>query len=191
MVENKDMNMNNSDNTWIEVKNNVRVSKYHPCQYCGKSCLGLQCKECHLKMVSERNSDCIDCGNSFYALRKDGTKRKRCVECQGKFNDKYYKNCPDCKKSFRFLLDNGKEFSKCGECHMNDRIKREDKKRKEEEKEMNDCRKCKKEKTNYSLCRKCFREEKEMTDVYMLSKCVSCGHRYKGSFKYCIGCKRK
>jgi len=184
MINNKDMNMNDSEN-WVEVSNNVRVSKFHPCQYCGKRCIGSQCKECHLKMVSERNSDCIECGKSFYALRKDGTKRQRCFECQKLFNEIFYKNCPGCSKTFRFLLDNGKEFSKCGECYTSDRIKREEKNRKEEEKNMYDCKKCKNEKTNYSLCGKCFREEKEMTDVYMLSKCFTCGQRFKGSFKFC------
>lgn len=186
------MNMNmieNPEEGWVAVSNKVRVSKYHPCQHCGKSCAGLQCKECHLKMISERNADCVDCGKSFYAMRKDGTKRKRCVDCQAKFNDKYYKNCPDCKISFRFTLDNGKVFDKCGSCHMKDKIKEEETRRKEEEKKMNDCKSCKKEKTFYDLCRKCFREQKETTDQYMLSKCFNCGQRYKGSFKYCRDCK--
>ena len=190
--DNKDMNMNNSEEGWVDVKNKMMVSKFHPCQYCGKSCAGLQCKECHLKMVNERNADCVDCGINFYAVKKDGTKRKRCFDCQEKFNGKHYKNCPDCKNSFRFTLDNGKVFDKCGDCYKSQKKnEEEEKKRKEEEKIMNDCKRCKKEKTLYDLCRNCFREQKEITDQYMLSRCVGCGQRYKGTFKYCGGCKRK
>ena len=154
-----DMNMNmiNSNEGWIDVKNKVRLSNFHPCQHCGKSCAGLQCKVCHFKMVEERNADCVDCGKSFYAIKKDGTKRKRCFDCQTNFNDKFYKNCPGCSKSFRFTLDNGKVFDKCGECNFSDK--------KKEDNKMNACKSCKKENTYYDLCRNCFREQKEVTDM--------------------------
>ena len=179
-------NYNNMNKECAKVEHN---SKFHPCQYCEKSCIGMQCKDCHLKMVKDRNDDCIDCGTSFYAIKKDGTKRKRCFDCQNKFNNKYYKNCQDCSKSFRFVLDNGKVFDKCGSCYILDKKKGEDKKRNEDDREMNDCRKCKKEKTYYDLCRNCFRENKEITNIYMISKCIDCGQRGKGLFKYCCDCK--
>ena len=63
------------ENTNIEI-NNIEL---HPCQYCGNTCKGKQCRECHLKMVEKKQGTCINCKNTFYALRIDGTKRQRCL----------------------------------------------------------------------------------------------------------------
>ena len=186
MIKNNNANMN-TESAWTETKNKSD-KKPHPCQYCGKNCFGLQCKECHLKMIAERNSECLDCDLSFLSLRKDGSRRKRCGDCQVTYTVRYYKNCPDCSKSFRFTLDNGKTFAKCGDCYKTYSKKREEA-RQEETKDMNDCKKCE-IKTYYDLCRNCFYEEKNVTDTYMLSKCFGCGNRYKGNFKYCGDCKK-
>ena len=60
----------------------------HPCIHCQNPCYGSQCKDCHLKMMSERQSNCIDCNTTFNALKKDGSKKKRCFECQKTYNKK-------------------------------------------------------------------------------------------------------
>ena len=178
MITVENMNMNNE---WTEVRNK-KTYKHHPCQYCGNKCYGIQCKDCHLKMVAEQNSECIDCKVTFKAIRKDGSKRKRCLDCQKNYSDKYFKNCPDCSKSFRCLLDNGKVFDKCSDCHKNE-IKAQEK-QKIKDTLIYECKVCK-QKTNHELCGKCFREKKSVEDTYMLSKCFSCGQRFKGNFKYC------
>ena len=47
-----------------------RNMESHPCQYCETPCFGLQCKNCHLKMVAEREGDCVDCKNNSFIQSK-------------------------------------------------------------------------------------------------------------------------
>ena len=56
----------------IQPKKDVKSSNIHPCPYCNVPCFGKQCKNCHNKMIEDKNAECIDCTEQFYALRRDG-----------------------------------------------------------------------------------------------------------------------
>ena len=56
-------------------------------------CYGFQCKNCHIKMIAEKQSNCIDCTKPFNAKRKNGTFKKRCFGCQDNYNKKYISKC--------------------------------------------------------------------------------------------------
>jgi hypothetical protein len=191
----KNMNMNMSEKEWTEVKNknkNIVKPQPHPCQYCSKSCFGLQCKECHLKMIAVNNADCLDCKTSFKALRPDGTKKKRCFDCQKSYSETYYKNCPKCNDVFRCMLDDGRAFDKCFKCYSE--VKEENKKkyesrRKAELEEEENTKPCNTtgcfNKTKFSFCSPCFRTKKNTEDSYMISRCIVCNYRIKGNYRYC------
>jgi hypothetical protein len=175
--------MNNKNmHSKTDIKNEKKVA--HPCQYCSKPCFGLQCKDCHLKMLDERNANCIDCETSFYALRKDGSKRKRCFDCQKIYAETYYKNCSGCNESFRFMLDNGKVFEKCSRCYASRKEEREEKE--QNTKDLQNCatKRCP-NKTSHTFCSHCFKNQKSLEDQYMISTCVVCRYRSPGNFKYC------
>jgi hypothetical protein len=88
-----------------DIKNN----QLHPCKYCGNTCKGKQCKQCHLKMIS-RQFDCIDCKNRFVALR--------CYDCTEKHNENIKNTCPDCGITYTNVSNKGKYFEKCYECYQ-------------------------------------------------------------------------
>ena len=99
---------------------NIKISTTkvaHPCQYCEKQCFGLQCKDCHLKMISEREGKCNDCSNTFQAMRKDGTMRVRCVPCQEVYNKTYISKCVDCGNDYNTQNKDGRFFDKCYSCY--------------------------------------------------------------------------
>jgi hypothetical protein len=132
----------------MEINNNNKINsnELHPCQYCGNTCKGKQCRECHLKMVEKKQGTCINCNSKFYALRIDGTKRQRCFDCQNVYNTKHISSCPICKKDYHAFLDDGRIFSKCYNCYQNSLV---------------ECKKCfKKNSNNQPLCKKCYQEEK-------------------------------
>lgn len=194
---NIEKNMNMSEKEWTEVTNKKVVKPQpHPCQYCGKSCFGLQCKECHLKMIAANNADCLDCKTSFKAIRPDGTKKKRCFDCQKSYTETYYKNCPKCNDVFRCMLDDGRVFDKCFKCYSEvkeERNKKFESRRKAEEENTNPCntRGCL-NKTKFSFCSSCFKNKKTTEDSYMVSRCVVCDYRIKGNYRYCSDeCKNK
>lgn len=118
----------------------------HPCQYCGKICKGKQCKECHLKMIKNRQGNCVDCNNVFLAVRLDGTKKKRCMECQKDYNNKYISKCYLCGNDYHAFLEDGRIFDKCYDCYKSSIL---------------ECIICK-EKTinNYTYCKSCYTENK-------------------------------
>jgi len=91
----------------------------HPCQYCETLCYGNQCRNCHLKMVASRESECVDCKRKFNAMRKNGTFRKRCFQCQKIYNEKYIGKCVKCSIDFHAYLDDGRMYDKCLSCYKN------------------------------------------------------------------------
>ena len=185
----------------------TRIS--HPCQYCNTPCFGKQCKDCHLKMVANRESECIDCNKMFPALRADGTKRARCKECQEEYTKLYISTC-ECGESFHTVQKNGKTFDKCFKCYQKNftkcqkcdnttksefplckqcySIERENKlnKKQSPSRELRTCKTtgCGK-KTTYTLCSDCNSSIRQVEDEYMISRCTECGYRGRGNFRYC------
>ncbi len=138
----------------IEIEQSQNLEKdLHPCQYCGKTCKGKQCKECHLKMIKNRQGNCVDCNILFLAVRLDGTKKKRCLECQNNYNNKYISKCYLCGNDYHAFLEDGRVFDKCYDCYK---------------KSILECIICK-EKTinNYTYCKTCYNEHKNK--LYLLS----------------------
>jgi hypothetical protein len=114
----------------------------HPCQYCGNSCYGKQCKQCHLKMLDSQKGVCMDCNVSFHAVRRDGSKRRRCTECQTAYNNKYISQCPDCNNTYHAYMEDGRVFEKCFGCYK---------------KSLHKCTNCDNfTKFEYALCRNCY-----------------------------------
>jgi hypothetical protein len=132
-----------------------KINQLHPCQYCQKICKGKQCKDCHFKMIEKKQNICIDCNNTFFALRKDGTKRKRCTDCQEEYNKKYISVCPVCKEDYHAFLDDGRIFDKCYNCYKNTLT--------------NECQLCKYKTLDGQLfCKKCYIEQKN-NNIRLLS----------------------
>jgi hypothetical protein len=126
----------------------------HPCQYCENMCFGSQCKNCHLKMIADRQSNCIDCNRIFLAKRKNGTYRKRCFECQEKYNAKYIAKCISCNNDFHAYLDDGRIFNRCLKCYKNSFKK---------------CGNCDNmTHSDYVLCKICFRNNDEIIPPIVL-----------------------
>lgn len=172
----------------------TRVAR--PCQYCSKPCFGLQCKQCHLNMIASREANCVDCDNSFPALRKDGSKRSRCSSCQETYEKLHIAKCPDCGENFHALLKNGKSYSKCLPCYKKD---------------FTACTKCTKTtRVEYPLCKECYtseKSEKHFTVTYKksdknftitykktkesdypLHECKTKGCENKTSYSLCSNC---
>lgn len=147
----------NSENTVI---NNSGSKEPHPCQYCGTSCFGKQCKQCHLKMIEIRSGICQDCDKSFLAQRKDGSKRKRCFECQAVYNQKYISTCPFCKSDYHAYLDDGRVFDRCFPCYQSTFHK---------------CERCdNKTKGEFNLCKSCYEQDRQnryFSDNTTMLKC--------------------
>lgn len=100
----------------METQKNIKNMEVHGCQYCSKPCYGLQCKDCHMKMMAERAGVCIDCSKSFQAMRKDGTMRKRCLDCQDVFASSHLNPCEDCSKPFPAKRKDGTMKKRCFDC---------------------------------------------------------------------------
>lgn len=133
---------NNNNNTVVVEEE----KKLHPCQYCEKSCYGKQCKECHLKMIEKQQGVCLDCHKTFFAIRKNGSKRRRCLDCQDAYNNKYIAECPDCKMTYHAYMEDGRVFNKCFTCYK---------------KSLHKCEKCENyTKFEYALCRICYQNRK-------------------------------
>lgn len=132
--------------TTITMNTNNKVA--HPCQYCGKQCFGLQCKDCHLKMMSEREGKCTDCGNIFMAIRKDGTMRVRCLPCQEVYNKTYIAKCTDCGDDYNTKSKDGRFFDKCYSCYK---------------KKFTKCKSCDESTlVEYPLCKTCYVSNKKI-----------------------------
>ena len=136
-----------------EKKISINLNEYHyekkelhKCPYCDNTCFGIQCKQCHLKMLESQQGTCTDCSKEFHALRKDGSKRRRCITCQGVYNDKYISKCPICSCSYHASLDDGRIFDKCFSCYK---------------KSFHQCSNCDRTtKIEYDLCKICYQDEK-------------------------------
>jgi len=162
---------NKVENTF---KNNKDEQTLHPCQYCSTPCFGLQCKECHLKMVADNSANCEDCGQNFFAKKKDGSKHDKCFECRKAWYDRHFKSCLSCKENFRWLADNGRTFEMCGGCYKKASFHK--------------CKNCKN--TTHiknDMCSACYNERRELKNEYMVSRCQKegCSYRGKGEFKFC------
>ena len=142
----------------------------HPCQYCEKPCVGKQCRDCHLKMVSKSKGKCVDCDQIFFAMRKDGTMRSRCKECQDTYNSKFMAACPGCKNSYHAILKDGRIFDKCFDCYKSS-IKM--------------CSKCTKNKTinGNELCPPCHKES-------IKTGTCRCGADTVNGYSLCISCHK-
>ena len=128
----------------IETNNND--FSLHPCQYCEKTCRGKQCKDCHFKMIMSKQGECIDCKTQFYALRNDGSKRRRCLDCQNNYNSTHIAKCPICNNDYHAYLEDGRIFDKCYNCYSSSN---------------KECNKCKKIVINgFPLCKECYTKEK-------------------------------
>lgn len=131
-----------------ELKNEDK--KPHPCQYCQKPCFGYQCKECHFKMIKDRQAICMDCNKTFYGMRKNGTFRKRCTDCQDNYNKKYICKCITCNNDFHAYLDDGRVFDRCLDCYK---------------KSFKKCDRCDNNtREEYSLCKVCYIDERNNLD---------------------------
>jgi hypothetical protein len=143
----------------IEVINNLQTpppvpfqkKELHKCPYCDNTCFGIQCKQCHLKMLEAQQGTCTDCNELFHAVRKDGSKRRRCISCQTVYNEKYISKCPICSSSYHACLDDGRFFDKCFSCYK---------------KSFHQCSNCDRStKIDYDLCKVCYQAEKKMKYV--------------------------
>lgn len=211
--------MSGNNNTTItnnvDKKNNFENKVTHPCVHCSKPCFGSQCKECHLKMVANREGECVDCKNNFYALRKDGSKRKRCQECQERYNKDHTDICPDCGNVYHARLDDGRVFNRCFDCYTKSfhkcakcdntirgdfemcsecfnkekQVEFENKRRKIET--LHPLVYCRNKdchnKTTFTYCKPCNDNIRSLEYNYMLSTCQEegCGYKGRGNFKYC------
>ena len=137
------------------MESNTTINNLHPCQYCGNPCRGKQCKECHLKMVNNKQGNCIDCKKTFYALRSDGTKRQRCFDCQNNYNLKHICKCPICNIDYHAFLEDGRVFDKCFKCYQEN---------------LTECKNCsKKISNNQPLCRQCYHNEKNNLNLLSIN----------------------
>ena len=149
----------------MENKNNTKNIEAHGCQYCSKPCFGLQCKDCHIKMVAERAGVCMDCSKTFSAKRKDGSMRKRCMECQTKFASENITPCIDCSKPFPSKRKDGTTKKRCFECQ--DIFSKENFKK---------CDSCDKSTwKEYSFCKDCVSARAAKRDATMSVKSSSSG----------------
>ena len=147
----------------LENKEDIYM-EFHPCKYCGNSCKGKQCKQCHLKMIS-RNHDCIDCDIKFTSLR--------CFSCQDFHNKNNLSTCPDCSNLFLSFTKDGKCFQKCYECYQNG---------------FANCKKCNKRCfKQYSFCKECYFTTK-IDEVVLETNCKSKDCTNKTAYIFCQEC---
>lgn len=130
-------------------QNQKEIRELHPCQYCETSCYGYQCKNCHFKMIENRQGNCVDCNKVFNAMRKNGSFRKRCLDCQNIYNTKYIAKCVTCNNDFHAFLDDGRSFEKCLPCY----------KKTFKNCDNLDCTNNTRE--EFALCKSCYRTERE------------------------------
>ena len=194
-------------------KNMKDMKDAHGCQYCAKPCFGLQCKDCHMKMVAERSGVCADCSKSFPAKRPDGSLKKRCYECQTKFASENLGTCADCSKSFPAKRPDGSFKKRCYECQTkfaSENFRKCNSCDKSTWKQYSFCKDCVPEKvetasvksngsfnkcetktcekmTTYKYCGDCKRSFNSIANDYMISRCQEdgCSYRGKGCFKFC------
>jgi hypothetical protein len=120
-----------------DIKNN----QLHPCKYCGNTCRGKQCKQCHIKMISRQN-ECLDCKKHFISLR--------CDDCNEKHKHKFNK-CPECDINYLNISKDGKIFEKCYECYQ---------------KGFSNCKLCNNKCfKQYLYCKTCYEKNKETKEI--------------------------
>ena len=144
-------------------KNYSVYSEIHPCKYCGNSCKGKQCKQCHFKMLS-RNQDCIDCNIKFTSLR--------CFSCQNFHNKNNLSTCPDCGNLYSSMSKDGKSFQKCYDCYQNG---------------FSNCKHCNKRCfKEYSFCKNCTDVLNKTENVETTCKSKDCNN--KTNYDFCAEC---
>lgn len=165
----------------MNTQKNMKIMKEaHGCQYCSKPCFGLQCKDCHMKMVAERTGSCADCSKSFPAKRPDGSMRKRCFECQQKFATENLANCADCTNSFFAKRSDGSMRKRCFDCQQ-----------KFATENVGSCADCSKtfpaKRPDGSLKKRCY----DCQNTFLkdnFKKCSSCDNSIRKEYTYCKGC---
>lgn len=192
-------------NTSRDMKKNIKKdasnkSVTHPCKYCAKPCFGLQCKECHLKMVENLMGDCSDCGEKFRKILKDGTVIKKCFPCHETYMKTYIGTCK-CGETYKKLLEDGRKFDKCFSCYQASRKKCEkcDSFTFKDNSLCSECyhssRKCATEKCDNmifksnKLCSDCYKKERSSEDVFNCRK-KSCTRKTSRENGYCRECFR-
>ena len=121
---------------------NTQNNQLHPCKYCGNTCKGKQCKQCHIKMISRQN-ECLDCKKHFICLR--------CDDCNDKYKNKLNK-CPECDINYLNISKDGKIFEKCYDCYQ---------------KGFSNCKLCNKRCfKQYLYCKNCYETFKENNNEY-------------------------
>ena len=104
IISNKSVKSVNSSNKSVASSHTSTNTK--KCGNCGKPSYTKYCSECYNKHTAKTHSNCVDCGDKFYALKKDGvSKRVRCFDCQQRYNHTHFAACPGCMQSFRCLTD--------------------------------------------------------------------------------------
>ena len=170
-MEKENLNLSSDDDSFINMELNdnflnTENNEIHPCKYCGASCKGKQCKQCHLKMISKKQ-ECIDCKKNFISLR--------CFSCQSDFNERM-SECPDCGKLYYGVSIDGRIFKKCFDCYQND---------------FSNCKKCgKKCFKKYSFCKDCNIEENinNIDDGTNINICKSKDCNNKTKLIFCKEC---
>ena len=194
------MQHNNSKDMKNIKKGVSNMSNTHPCKYCSKPCFGLQCKECHLKMVNKFSGECSDCKQTFRQKKEDGSTRKRCLPCHKNYMSTYIGACK-CGETFKKLLEDGRTFDKCFTCYQGSK-KRCQKCENFTFKDNTLCfecyhasKKCATEKCDNStvrsnkLCSDCYKNERSSEDVFNCRK-KSCTRKTSRENGYCRECFR-
>jgi hypothetical protein len=168
-MEKENLSLSSDDDNSIELNEHFDIKEepeIHPCKYCGTSCKGKQCKQCHLKMVYKKQ-ECNDCKKNFIALR--------CFSCQIDFNERM-SECPDCGKLYYGISKDGKIFKKCFDCHQND---------------FANCKNCgKKCFKKYSFCKDCNYNDKnnDKNSIENLNNCRTKDCNNKTKLMFCSEC---
>lgn len=159
-------------------KKDEDTSNFHKCESCNNLCIKKKCQECFVKSIKDKQGECYDCKKLFFAVRIDGTKRKRCLECQSIYNEKHIAKCPICNNDYHAFLHDGRFFDKCYTCYQYTLRK---------------CDNCdKKTSINQPLCKDCYNLEKINSKSYLLSYSPTSSTSAEFSFKQLTKtCKNK
>lgn len=96
-----------------------KIMELHPCPKCQFPCFGKQCKDCHFRMVFEKNqyrNCCVDCRNY---IDSDYQHLRRCRNCYYSYMLKNKVKCNFflCKNVFDGrTAGDGKKKSYCNDC---------------------------------------------------------------------------
>ena len=145
----------------------------HPCRYCNNPCKGRQCRNCHIKMINNKQGECIDCSKIFNALRINGTKKQRCFDCQSIYTKHHISVCNICGNNYHAILKDGRKFAKCYNCYNE---------------EFTNCKNCNKRcLKKYDICKDCLEVDKHNITL-IESKCRNNNCENKTFYCFCKEC---